>query len=227
MNILQQTNMHVQIGGDDRSRSMLVSETVPTVYIVDDDVSVRDALQELILHEGWTAEVFESAEGFLQHPRTHAPSCLVLDVNLPHLNGLGLQERVALDHINMPIIFITGYGDIPMTVQAMKAGAVEFLTKPFHADVLLTAIRQAIERSSTALGDEVEIRTLRDRHARLSLRERQVMALVIRGLMNKQIGGELGISEVTVKTHRGRMMRKMDARSLADLINMNARLASK
>jgi FixJ family two-component response regulator len=153
-----------------------------------------------------------------------APTCLVLDVNLPDLNGLDLQKRIAGDRIEMPIIFITGYGDVPITVQAMKAGAVEFLTKPFGDDVLLSAIRHAIERSQTVLGDEAEIQALRDCYESLTRREREVMALVVSGMLNKQIGGELGISEITVKAHRGRTMRKMKADSLVDLVKMAARL---
>jgi FixJ family two-component response regulator len=148
----------------------------------------------------------------------------VLDVSLPDLNGLDLQKRVAPGRVDMPIIFITGYGDVPMTVQAMKAGAVEFLTKPFDDEVLLSAIRHATERSETALGQEAEMRTLRERYASLSGREREVLALVISGLLNKQVGGELGISEITVKAHRGSMMRKMKADSLAGLVTMAARL---
>jgi FixJ family two-component response regulator len=205
-----------------------MSHATPIVFIVDDDVSVRESLELLIRCEGWQPETFASAQEFLARPRVLAPSCLVLDVTLPDLNGLDLQKRVAVDRIDMPIIFITGYGDVPMTVQAMKAGAVEFLTKPFGDDVLLSAIRHAIERSQTALCHEAEIRALRDRHASLSRREREVMALVVSGLMNKQVGGELGISEITVKAHRGKVMRKMEANSLADLVTMAAslRLAS-
>ncbi|WP_271898450.1 response regulator transcription factor [Candidatus Phyllobacterium onerii] len=204
-----------------------MSNIVPTVYIVDDDISVRESLEELVSHEGWHPEIFGSAEAFLSHPRTPVPSCLILDVNLPDLSGLDLQRRFAFDQIDIPIIFITGYGDIPMSVQAMKAGAVEFLTKPFHDEVLLTAISQAIERSRSVLHDESETRTLRGCYASLSPREQEVMALVVRGLMNKQIGGELGISEITVKAHRGKMMRKMKASSVADLVNMNAKLDPK
>ncbi len=201
-----------------------MSHAAPIVFIVDDDVSVRESLELLIRCEGWQPETFASAQEFLARPRVLAPSCLVLDVTLPDLNGLDLQKRVAVDRIDMPIIFITGYGDVPMTVQAMKAGAVEFLTKPFGEDVLLSAIRHAIERSQTALCHEAEIQALRDRHASLSRREREVMALVVSGLMNKQVGGELGISEITVKAHRGKVMRKMEANSLADLVTMAARL---
>jgi FixJ family two-component response regulator len=201
-----------------------MSHATPIVFVVDDDVSMRESLELLIRCEGWQPEIFASAQEFLSRPRVLAPSCLILDVTLPDLNGLELQKRVAVDRIDMPIIFITGYGNVPMTVQAMKAGAVEFLTKPFRDDVLLSAIRHAIERSRSALGHEVEIRALRDRHASLSCREREVMALVVSGMLNKQVGGELGISEITVKAHRGKMMRKMEAHSLADLVNMAARL---
>jgi FixJ family two-component response regulator len=201
-----------------------MSHATPIVFVVDDDVSVRESLELLISSAGWQPETFASAQEFLARPRVLAPSCLVLDVALPDLNGLDLQKRVAVDRIDMPIIFITGYGDVPMTVQAMKAGAVEFLTKPFGDDVLLSAIQHAIERSHTALRHEAEIRALRNRHASLSRREREVMALVVSGLINKQVGGELGISEITVKAHRGKVMRKMEAGSLADLVTMAARL---
>jgi FixJ family two-component response regulator len=196
----------------------------PIVFVVDDDDSVRESLESLIRCAGWQPETFASAQEFLSRPRVLAPSCLVLDVALPGLNGLDLQKRVAVDRIDMPIIFITGYGDVPMTVQAMKAGAVEFLTKPFNDDVLLSAIRHAIERSDTALRQEAEIRALRDCYASLSRREREVMALVVSGRLNKQVGGELAISEITVKAHRGKVMRKMKAGSLADLVTMAATL---
>jgi FixJ family two-component response regulator len=202
-----------------------MSHATPIVFVVDDDVSVRESLESLIRWAGWQPETFASAQEFLSRPRVLAPSCLVLDVTLPGLNGLDLQKRVALDRTDMPIIFITGYGDVRMTVQAMKAGAVEFLTKPFGDDVLLSAIRHAIERSRTALRQEAEIRALRDCYASLSHREREVMSLVVSGLLNKQVGGELGISEITVKTHRGKVMRKMKAHSLADLVTMAARLS--
>src|SRR6202022_2519859 len=210
------------VGHDARSAPM--SHATPIVFVVDDDISVRESLELLIRNAGCAPETFESAQEFLSRPRILVPSCLVLDVNLPGLNGLDLQKRVAVDRTDMPIIFITGYGDVPMTVQAMKAGAVEFLTKPFGDDVLLSAIRDAIERSHTALGHEAEIQTLRDRYASLSRREREVMALVVSGLMNKQVGGELGISEITVKAHRGKVMRKMEADSLADLVTMAVKL---
>ncbi len=196
----------------------------PIVFIVDDDVSVRSALESLIESAGWVAETFASAQEFLRRPRVAAPSCLVLDVSLPDINGLELQRRVATDRTDMPIIFISGYGDVPMTVRAMKAGAVEFLMKPFKDDVLLDAIRDAIERSVTALREESEAQVLRSRSASLTPREREVMALVVSGLLNKQVGGELGISEITVKAHRGQVMRKMKAESLPALVTMAWRL---
>jgi FixJ family two-component response regulator len=202
-----------------------MSHATPIVFVVDDDVSVRESLESLIRWAGWQPETFASAQEFLSRPRVLAPSCLVLDVTLPDLNGLDLQKRLAVDRTDMPIIFITGYGDVPMTVQAMKAGAVEFLTKPFADDVLLSAIGHAIERSRTALRQEAEIRALRDCYTSLSRREREVMALVVSGLLNKQVGGELGISEITVKAHRGKVMRKMTAGSLAELVTMAARLS--
>jgi FixJ family two-component response regulator len=201
-----------------------MSDGTPIVFVVDDDVSVRESLELLIRCEGWQPEIFASAQEFLSHPRVPVPSCLVLDISLPGLNGLDLQKRIGSDRRDMPIIFITGHGDIPMSVQAMKAGAIEFLTKPFGDDVLLSAIRNAIERSHATLGREAEIRALRDCYASLTRRERQVMALVVSGLLNKQVGGELGISEITVKAHRGKVMHKMKADSLADLVTMAARL---
>jgi len=201
-----------------------MSRATPIIFVVDDDASVRKSLELLIESAGWQAETFGSAQEFLSCPRVLAPNCLVLDVTLPDLNGLELQKRVAADRTDMPIIFITGHGDVPMTVQAMKAGAVEFLTKPFRDDVLLSAIHHAIERSNTALEQEAEMRAVRGCYASLSGRERQVMALVVSGLLNKQVGGELGISEITVKAHRGNVMRKMKADSLAGLVKMAAGL---
>jgi|1186.fasta_scaffold393969_2 FixJ family two-component response regulator len=205
-------------------RSLPMSNIEPIVFVVDDDLSVRESLESLIRLAGWQTESFETAREFLARARLVGPSCLILDVNLPDLNGLDLQQRIANERAIMPIIFITGRGDIPMSVRAMKAGAVDFLTKPFDDDVLLDAIGKAMERSQAAVGQEVKITSLRDRYAALSPREREVMALVVGGLLNKQVGAELNISEITVKAHRGSAMRKMGARSLPDLVNMAARL---
>jgi FixJ family two-component response regulator len=195
----------------------------PIVFVVDDDAYVRESLETLIQDEGWRSETFATAQEFLDHPRPFTPSCLVLDFSLPGLNGLELQKRVA-ERTDMPIIFITGHGDVPMSVGAMKAGAVEFLTKPFNDKVLLTAIRQALERSRVTLAREGEMQELRDHYASLTPRERDVMKLVVSGLLNKQVAGELGIAESTVKAHRGQVMQKMKANSVADLVKMTARL---
>ena len=199
-------------------------DSTPVVFVVDDDVSIRESLELLIQNEGWRPKMFPSAQEFLDYRCAPVPSCLILDISLPGLDGLELQKRVAAERIEIPIIFITGHGDIPKTVQAMKGGAVEFLTKPFNDEVLLTAIRRALERSRIALAHESELRQLRDRYASLTSRERQVMALVVSSLLNKQIGGELGISEITVKAHRGQVMQKMKAESVADLVKMAGRL---
>jgi FixJ family two-component response regulator len=195
-----------------------------TVFVVDDDISVREALQALIELSGARVCAFGSAEAFLASAPAAGASCLILDVGLPDLNGLDLQARIASERAEMPIIFITGFGDIPTTVRAMKAGAAEFLTKPFDDDVLLAAIGAALERSRAAVGERDALQNLRDRYEALSRREREVMGLVVAGLLNKQVGGELGISEITVKAHRGRVMEKMKARSFADLVKMSERL---
>ena len=205
------------------AKVIAMPDVPPVVFVVDDDVSVRESLELLIKSAGWKPETFASAREFLSRPRATVPCCLVLDVTLPGLNGLELQQQLA-ERTDMPIIFITGYGDVPMSVRAMKAGAVEFLTKPFDDDVLLDAIGHAIERSRAALRRELEIQLLRSRYASLTPRECEVMALVVSGLLNKQVGGELGISEITVKAHRGQVMRKMKADSLPDLVTMAARL---
>ena len=195
----------------------------PTVFVVDDDASVRESLKLLIESAGWQPETFGSAQEFLSRPRVHGPSCLVLDVVLPDINGCDLQKLIA-DRADMPIIFVTGHADVPTTVRAMKAGAVEFLTKPFVADVLLDAIQHAIEESGVALDQEAQMEGLRERYGSLTHRERQVMGLVVSGHLNKQVGAELGISEITVKAHRSKMTRKMKARTVADLVHMADKL---
>lgn len=200
------------------------SGAIPIVLIVDDDISVRESLELLVRNENWKPETFASAREFLNHPRTLVPSCLVLDVSLPGLNGLELQKHLVVEHIDMPIIFITGYGDVPKSVQAMKAGAMEFLTKPINNEALVSAIRNALQRSRLALAQDGEMRELRSRYASLTSREKQVMALVVSGRLNKQVGGELGISEITVKAHRAQVMQKMKADSLATLVKLAGKL---
>jgi FixJ family two-component response regulator len=199
------------------SNASCMPGAMPIVFVVDDDVLVREWLELLIQSAGCQVETFASAEEFLARPRALSPSCLVLDVKLPHLNGLDLQERIAVDRVDMPIIFVTQDADIPTIVRAMKAGAAEFLTKPLDADVLVNAIREAVERSECVLRHEAKMRSLRNRYASLTAREREVMDLVVTGELNKQVGGE-----ITVKAHRGKMMRKMQAGSLIDLVNMAA-----
>ena len=199
-------------------------ESPSIVLVVDDDISVRESLELLFRHEGLDVETFVSAQEFLGRPPVTVPSCLVLDISLPGLNGLDLQKLVAVERHEMPIIFITGHGDIPMTVQAMKAGAQEFLTKPFSDEILLDAVQRALIRSKALLDRSTEILALKARYSCLSPREREVMALVVAGLPNKQVGSELGISEITVKAHRGSMMRKMKVESLAELVSIATRL---
>jgi FixJ family two-component response regulator len=194
-----------------------MSHSTPIVFVVDDDAAVRRSLELLIASTDYQSRLFASAQQFLSHPRPRAPSCLILDVNLPDLSGLDLQQRISAE---VPIIFITGYGDVSTSVRAMKAGAAEFLVKPFRDDVLLRAIDSALERSAAALSRDHAMCALRERYRSLTHREQQVMALVTRGRLNKQVGGDLGISEITVKAHRGSLMRKMDARTLPDLVDM-------
>ena len=197
-----------------------MSEPDEMVFVVDDDAQTRDALKNLMRSVGLHVEVFASAQDFLQSNRPNVPACLVLDVRLRGLSGLDLQKRMAEAKIEVPIIFITGYGDIPMTVQAMKAGAVEFLTKPFRNQELLDAIQQALERDRTTRDQRAKNDELYDRYDSLTPREREVMTLVVAGLLNKQIAGELGTSETTVKNHRHQIMEKMEADSLAELVKM-------
>lgn len=212
----------IALGDNVRLASM--SPETPVVFVVDDDVSVRESIELLIRSAGLRPKTFESAQEFLSCPRVLVPNCLILDVHLPGLSGLDLQRFVSVERTDMPIIFITGYGDVSASVQAMKAGAVEFLTKPFSDEELLSAVRNAIERSRYALGIELELQEIRDRYASLSRREQEVMALVVSGLLNKQVGRELNITEITVKAHRGQVMRKMQARSFPDLVRMASRL---
>jgi FixJ family two-component response regulator len=205
-------------------RELAMSPTKPAVVVVDDDVSVRESLELLIQNEGWEPVLFESAQEFLTGLPTIVPSCLILDVNLPDLSGLDIQQRISDDKSSPPIIFITGCGDIPTSVRAMKAGAAEFLTKPIDDQIVIQAIREAILRSEASLKREGAQRQLQERFASLTKREREVMTLVVTGLMNKQVGFELDISEITVKAHRGRVMEKMHAATFVDLVNMAGRL---
>lgn len=200
-----------------------MSEAEPRVFVVDDEASVRESLRLLIESAGWQPETFRSAQEFLARPRVWAPSCLLLDVVLPDLNGCDLQKLLS-DRTDMPIIFISGHGDVPTTVRAMKAGAADFFTKPLVGDMLLSAIRSAINRSCTALGEAGQMRAMWDCYTSLSPREREVMVLIAAGLLNKEVGWELGISEVTVKAHRGSLMRKMNADSLPGLVRMADKL---
>ncbi len=201
-----------------------MSDPTSAVFVIDDDASVREALSNLLESVGFYAEVFGSTEEFLRADRPQVPSCLVLDVTLPGMNGMEFQEMLAKSGNSIPIVFITAFGDIPMTSRAIKAGAVEFLAKPFQKDDLLTAIDQALARDSAQRAVEASISALRSRQAELTPREREVMDLVVTGMINKQIADRLGISEVTVKIHRRQVMLKMEAPSLADLVRMADRL---
>lgn len=203
-----------------RSPFSRISQPAPVVFVVDPDSAVRESLERLMRCEGWHLVTFASAEEFLAHPAELAPGCLILEVSLPGLSGLELQKRAAIRRPHIPIIFISATDDIPTTVEAMKAGAIEFLTKPFRDSELLSAVREAFERSRLAFAKEAEKQNLQRCYASLSQRQRQVMALVSSGLLNKQVGSELGISEITVKAHRGQVMQKMQAASLADLVKM-------
>ena len=208
------------------ARAMTIMNTLPIVYVIDDDISVRESLEMVIRSAGWQPELFQSASDFLSRPKAFVPHCLILDVNLPGLSGLELQKLLAENRDEMPIIFITGFGNVPMAVRAIKAGADEFLTKPFSNAVLIEAIRIALEKSAAFAAMEAEIETLRERYSSLTNRERDVLHPVVAGKLNKQVAFELGISEITVKAHRAQMMRKMNARSLPDLVNMVAKLAA-
>ena len=209
---------------DRLSRSLAMPPTMPTVVVVDDDISIRESLELLIQNEGWQPALFESAQEFLAQLPTVVPSCLILDVNLPDLSGLDIQQRISDKKSSTPIIFITGYGDIPTSVRAMKAGAAEFLTKPLDDEIMIGAIREALLRSQANLQQEGAQRQLQERFALLTRREREVMNLVVKGLMNKQVGFELEISEITVKAHRGKVMEKMQATTFVDLVNMAGKL---
>jgi FixJ family two-component response regulator len=195
------------------------------VFVVDDDVAVRESLERLIHQAGWRAEVFASAREFLDHPPANGPACLVLELTLPDRNGLDVQKIASTNQPHMPVIFVTGYGDVPVTVRAMKAGAFDFLTKPFGPDVLIKVIRRAIDRSQAAIEDAAETQALRNRYASLTMREREVISLVATGLLNKQVADKLGISMITVKAHRASAMRKLEAQSLAEIVKMEARIS--
>jgi FixJ family two-component response regulator len=205
-------------------KSRRIEPSSPIVFVVDDDISVRESLDLLIRKQGWQPKIFSSGQEFLESARVLVPNCLLLDLSLPGLNGLDLQKRIVIERAEMPIIFITGYGDVPKSVEAMKGGAAEFLTKPLNHEVLLSAIRQSLERSRLALTRQAELQTLRNRYASLTAREREVMAWIVSGLLNKQVGGQMDIAESTVKAHRGQVMQKMNAESLADLVKMASKL---
>lgn len=209
---------------DIRSRDDARAQKKPVVFIVGDNVSMLETLDRSIRDAGWLVEAFESARRFLARMRPEVPSCLVLEIDLTHLSGLELRKQLVANQFQLPVVFVTSYGDVPMTVRTTKAGTLEFLTKPFSKDVLLSAIESALEHSQNLIDKEVELQTLRVRYASLSRREREVMSLISTGLLNKQVGGELGISEITVKAHRGQIMRKMQAASFADLVMQASRL---
>jgi FixJ family two-component response regulator len=204
--------------------SRRIEPSSPIVFVIDDDISVRESLELLIRKQGWQPKIFSSGQEFLESTRVLVPNCLLLDLSLPGLNGLDLQKRIVTERAEMPIIFITGHGDVPKSVEAMKGGAAEFLTKPLNHEVLLGAIRQSLERSRLALARQAELQTLRNRYASLTAREREVMAWIVSGLLNKQVGGQMDIAESTVKAHRGQVMQKMKADSLADLVKIAAKL---
>jgi FixJ family two-component response regulator len=220
------TNMSLARVMGHELRPLCISDARPIVFVVDPDVSVRESLKSLIRRGGWHAEVFACAHEFLNKPSPAVPNCLVLSVSLPDLNGLELQKRVAVERPSMPIIFLSEQSDVSTSVRAMKAGAIEFLIKPFVDDIVFEAIQEGINRSVAEYRREAEERTLLDSYAQLSQRERQVMTLIVSGLLNKQVGAELGISEITVKAHRGKVMHKMKAASFAHLVRMAAKLRS-